>query len=148
MKAADKIEINPKIFKAYDIRGVYPSEINEETVFEIVQKMTGRFGAGSKIVIGHDDRISSPSLYSVAIKAAKTCEGIKVIEAGLVTTPMLYFLVNYYGADGGFAVTASHNPKEYNGIKTVKKNAIPVSGKDVLGIVTGAQYEANNACGY
>lgn len=126
------------IFKANDVRGVYPSEINEKEVRKIGLALSGYFGKGAKLVIGHDARLSSPSLYR-ALKdslKSKKLNGLKVIEAGLMTTPMLYFLVAHSKADGGIMVTASHNPKEYNGLKVVKKGARPVGGKEIEKIVT------------
>ncbi len=129
------------IFKAYDVRGVYPAELNEATAERIAQTMREYFGEGAKIVIGHDARLSSPSLYravkrGLKVKSRKSLpagrQGMSnVVDAGLMTTPMLYFLVNDLKADGGIMVTASHNPKEYNGLKIVKKGARPVSGVQV-----------------
>lgn len=119
-----------KIFKAYDIRGKYPKEINERVVFEIAQKLPKIFKG--KIVVGRDARLSSPTLYKAVIGGLKAkSHKLKAIPAGIVTTPMLYFLVNKLKADGGIMVTASHNPKEYNGLKIVGKYAQPLSGKDV-----------------
>jgi phosphomannomutase len=75
-------------------------------------------------------------LYQAAIKSIKRgASGIKIIEAGLMTTPMLYFLVNHFKTDLGIMITASHNPKEYNGLKIVGKNAIPISGEEIYKIV-------------
>lgn len=129
--------INPKIFKAYDIRGKYPEELNEDAVFEIAEAVGKYFGRGAKIVVGHDARLSSPSLYKSALRALKDKKlRIKVIPAGLMTTPTLYFLVNELRASGGVMVTASHNPKEFNGLKVVKKGARPVSGLEVAQIVS------------
>jgi len=84
------------------------------------------------VVLGHDARLSSPELYGACIEALEKEKGVQVIQAGLITTPMLYFLVNKHKAAGGITITASHNPKEYNGLKMVRASAIPVSGKDVL----------------
>lgn len=121
------------IFKAYDIRGKYPDEINKIIVFRIVDSLV-RAKNPKKIVISHDVRVSSPKLYQAVIEALKNFN-IKIISAGLTTTPMLYFLVNHYDADLGIAITASHNPKEYNGLKIVGLKAIPISGKEILKIV-------------
>lgn len=130
------MEINPKIFKAYDIRGKYPGELNEGAVFEIVKVVGNNFGNGAKLVVGHDARLSSPSLYKAALQALKDKKlKVKVISAGLMTTPMLYFLVNELRASGGVMVTASHNPKEFNGLKVVKKGARPVSGEEIKKLV-------------
>lgn len=123
------------IFHAYDIRGVYPREINEEVVGEIV----GRFfheprikSRKRKIVIGHDARLSSPALYCAAIKNIKRrASAVKILEIGLATTPQLSFLVNDLRADGGIMITASHNPKEYNGLKIVGRNAVSIGGYEI-----------------
>jgi len=108
-----------KIFKAYDIRGVYPEEINELDVYKIAQAFCN-FVKPSEVVIGSDVRLSSPFLKKTAIKAV-TDLGIKVINVGEISTDMLYFSVANYGYAGGFSLTASHNPKEYNGMKCVRE---------------------------
>jgi phosphomannomutase len=122
--------INPKIFRANDIRGRYPSEINEGIVSEIIAKTQNLLG--KNIVIGHDVRLSSPSLYKTALDTLKKNKQIKVFEAGLITSPMLYFLVNKLKASGGIMITASHNPKDYNGLKIVGKNAMSIGGKEIF----------------
>lgn len=124
--------MNKSIFRAYDIRGKYPKEINEESVTEIIPAIINILKP-KIIVVGHDTRLSSPSLYRAAIKELTT-NNLRptTIEVGVATTPMFYFLVNRLKADGGIMITASHNPKEYNGIKIVGKNASPISGKEIL----------------
>ncbi|MFA6973530.1 MAG: phosphomannomutase/phosphoglucomutase [Parcubacteria group bacterium] len=117
--------MNEKIFKAYDIRGVYPDEINELDVYKIASAFCD-FVQPSEVVIGADVRLSSPSLKRVAIKAV-TDKGIKVIDVGTISTDMLYFSVANYGYAGGFSLTASHNPKEYNGMKMVREESRPIS---------------------
>jgi len=115
-----------KIFKSYDIRGIYPDEINEENIVPIVRAIYKFFlqSSGSstplKIVIGRDMRLSSPILFE---KASETLVeiGANVIDIGLTSTPTFYFAVLNYGYDGGFQISASHNPKEYNGLKIVRK---------------------------
>lgn len=119
-----------KIFKAYDIRGVYPEEINELDVYKIAQAFC-QFVKPSEVVIGADVRLSSPSLKKVAIKAV-TDLGIKVIDVGEISTDMLYFSVAHYGYASGFSLTASHNPKEYNGMKCVRENSKPISSDSGL----------------
>ncbi len=121
--------MNKNIFKAYDIRGKYPDEINEEVVRKIISSLTSK-----TVVIGRDARLSSPILYQAAIKTLHP-KPYTLIKAGLITTPMLYFLVNYFKADLGIMITASHNPKEYNGLKIVGKNAVPISGREIYKIV-------------
>lgn len=120
--------INPSIFKAYDIRGRYPKEINEEAVSEIAKALAKHFKKG-KVIIGYDARLSSPSLYKTVLKSLEIRE---ILPAGLVTTPMFYFLVNRLKAAGGIMITASHNPKEFNGLKIVGRKAEMISGKEIL----------------
>ena len=119
-----------KIFKAYDIRGIYPEEIDELMVYKI-SKAYCEFVKPQKVVIGCDVRTSSPSLKKAAIKAI-TDLGIKVIDVGTISTDMLYFSVANYGYDGGLSITASHNPREYNGIKMVREKSIPISSDSGL----------------
>lgn len=122
--------MQPQIFKAYDIRGLYPQEINELDVYKIAQAFC-QFVKPSEVVIGSDIRLSSPSLKKTAIKAV-TDLGIKVIDVGEISTDMLYFSVAHYGYASGFSITASHNPKEYNGIKFVREESKPVSSDSGL----------------
>lgn len=136
--------MNKSIFRAYDVRGKYPSEIDEEAVFQIALALGKFFNLKTKklkkskicIVVARDTRLSSPSLYRELIKGLNQSGGkIKLIKAGLATTPMLYFLTNYYKADGGVMVTASHNSKGYNGLKVVKENSNSMSGFEVLKLI-------------
>lgn len=119
-----------KIFKAYDIRGIYPTEINELDTYKIARAFC-EFVKPSEVVIGADVRLSSPSLKRTAIKAV-TDLGIKVIDVGEISTDMLYFSVAYYNYAGGFSLTASHNPKEYNGMKCVREDSRPISSDSGL----------------
>lgn len=121
----------PSIFKAYDIRGRYPEEINEEVVAEIAKALAKYFQKG-KIIVGHDARLSSSSLYKTVLTSLKTYNlKLKTISTGMITTPMLYFLVVKLKAAGGIMITASHNPKEYNGLKIVGPDAGMISGKEI-----------------
>lgn len=128
--------MNENVFKSYDVRGEYPQEINEKIVFEIALGLGRYFNRlkrkKSKIVVARDGRLGSFLLYKAAIKGLK---GKKIIKAGLTTTPMFYFLVAKLKADGGIMITASHGPKEYNGLKAVRRNAVMVNGKEILKIV-------------
>ena len=127
------MDIKRKIFKAYDIRGVYPTEINEKTVWQIGLALGRYFSAqgGKKIAIGYDARLSSRSLYEALKRGLK---GLKWHDAGLITTPTLYFLVNHFNLAGGIVITASHDPKEYNGLKIVGSKAVMISGEEILRI--------------
>lgn len=125
-------KIDPTIFRAYDIRGIYPSEINEK-VAELIGRAFVKFLGGSnlKIVVGRDNRLSSPSLFNALTKGILG-QGANVIDIGLATTPMLYFAVAYFKFDGGIEISASHNPPQYNGFKMVRKEAIPIGEKTGL----------------
>jgi phosphomannomutase len=123
--------MNPKIFKAYDIRGVYPEELNEEAAYNIgaafalfIKKTSDK--ENPQIVVGRDNRKSSDSLFE-ELKRGIIEQGADVINVGLSTTPTTYFAVAEYGYDGGINITASHNPKQYNGFKMVREQAITLS---------------------
>jgi phosphomannomutase len=114
------------IFKAYDIRGVYPSQINEEIIYKIAQAYA-KFISPKTVALGRDVRLSGPSLFEAA-KRGLLDHGVNVVDIGVISTDMYYFAVANYGYDGGLTVSASHNPKEYNGVKMVRANSIPISG--------------------
>jgi phosphomannomutase len=117
-----------KIFKAYDIRGVYGDNLNEDIIYKIGRAYVLKFKP--KIVtVGYDGRVSSPSLFKAIVKGI-TDQGCDVVDIGLVSTPMMYFSSwNFPEYDGGLMVSASHNPPKYNGVKMVKKNSVPISGE-------------------
>jgi phosphomannomutase len=114
------------IFKAYDIRGVYPDELNDEVAFRIGAAFVKLLSAG-KIVIGYDMRLSSPALAEAFAQGAISA-GAAVTDIGLVSTPLLYFAIIEGAYDGGAMVTASHLPGESNGFKLCREKAIPLSG--------------------
>ena len=118
------------IFKAYDLRGIYPEQLNEKTAYKVGRAFV-EFLKCKNVVVGRDMRLSSDSLFK-ALTDGITDQGADVIDIGLSTTPMLYFSVANHGFDSGLMVTASHNPKEYNGIKFTREKAIPIS--DATGI--------------
>ena len=127
------MDINTTIFKAYDIRGIYPGQLNEETAYRVgkaYSEILHKENPGKKlnVVVGNDMRVSTPSLKEKVIKGLND-SNVNVIDVGLVTTPTFYFSVAYYGYDGGIQVSASHNPKEYNGFKMTRKRSIPLSGE-------------------
>lgn len=122
--------MNNSIFKAYDIRGIYPEEINELDAYKIARAVC-EYLQPAELVVGSDVRLSSPSLKKAAIKAV-TDAGVKVIDVGEISTDMLYFSVANYGYAGGFSLTASHNPKEYNGMKIVREESKPISSDSGL----------------
>jgi phosphomannomutase len=114
--------MNPSIFKSYDIRGIYPLEINAEIVYKIARAVVVYTGAHA-VVVGRDMRVSSPELAEAVIRGV-TDQGADVIDIGLASTPLFYFSVADYDAhDAGIMITASHNPKEYNGLKIIRGDA-------------------------
>ena len=117
--------MNPAIFRAYDVRGVYPSDLDEAGIYAIGQAYV-RIFKPARIVIGRDVRISSPALWKAAVEGV-TDAGVDVIDIGTVSTDMLYFAVAKYGYDGGLTISASHNPREYNGVKMVREKATAIS---------------------
>jgi len=122
--------LDPKVFKAYDVRGIYPAEIDEDGARAIGRAFVEEFGP-KRIAVGHDMRVSSPGMAEAAIAGAAEA-GADVLELGLVGTEMVYFAVGELGLDGGIAVTASHNPKDYTGLKIVREGALPVGGESGL----------------
>ncbi len=118
------MKINPSIFKAYDVRGVYPSEINEEAAY-LIAKAAVKFLKAKSLVLGRDMRPSSKPLYSAVLKALKE-EGIKIFDVGLSSTPMHTFVMNLEKADSGIMITASHNPARYNGLKLEGKFGVSI----------------------
>jgi len=123
--------IPPNIFKAYDVRGLYPSEITEAGAHAIGRAFVAYLDA-RRIGVSHDMRLSSPSLAAAFIDGART-QGADVVEYGLAATDMLYFGVVRDQLDGGAQITASHNPRAYNGIKLVRQEAFPLSGDAGIG---------------
>lgn len=119
--------INPSVFKAYDVRGLYPSEITEELFHLLGRAFVAYLGPG-RYALTRDMRVSSPSLTKAFIDGA-TLQGGHIIDYGLVGTDQMYFAVAADDLDGGAQITASHNPGEYNGCKMVRKEAFPLSGE-------------------
>jgi phosphomannomutase len=122
--------LDPKVFKAYDVRGIYPTELDEEGAYAIGRAFVEHFQA-KRIAVGRDMRLSSPPMAAAAMRGAVDA-GAHVYDLGLAGTEMVYFAVGDRGLDGGIAVTASHNPKEYTGMKIVREGALPVGGESGL----------------
>jgi phosphomannomutase len=118
--------LQPSVFKAYDVRGLYPSELDEEGAQAIGRGLVEVFQP-RRIAVGHDMRRSSPAMADAVVRGTAGA-GADVLELGLIGTEMLYYAVGELGLDGGVAVTASHNPKEYTGMKIVRGGALPVGG--------------------
>jgi phosphomannomutase len=122
--------LDPKVFKAYDVRGIYPDELDEAGAYAIGRAFVEQFEP-HRIAVGHDMRLSSPAITDAVMRGAAE-SGADVVDLGLVGTEMVYFAVGELGLDGGVAVTASHNPKEYTGMKIVRRGALPVGGDSGL----------------
>ena len=135
--------ITTKAFKAYDIRGVVPTEVNEELAYRLGRALAFYLKA-EKLVIGHDIRLSGPAISKAAVDGMRDA-GASVWDLGQCGTEMMYFATAHLKADGGMMVTASHNPKEYNGMKLVRKEARPISAdtglKDLAAMVELADFE-------
>jgi phosphomannomutase len=130
--------MDPSIFKAYDIRGIYPSQVNEQDAWKIgcataqflrSQPLEDSQGQGDAqtVCVGHDMRTHSGPIAKALIEGMSAA-GVNVIDIGMIDTPQMYFAINYLGACGGVQVTASHNPAQYNGFKVSGLNAKPISG--------------------
>jgi phosphomannomutase len=140
-------EVNAGIFKAYDIRGLYGSEMDETTAHAIgrafarvLGKLRGKQPSDLRVGLGRDMRLTAPAM-AAELRDGLIFEGATVIDAGMVPTEMLYHLVGSRELDGGAMVTASHNPKAYTGVKLVREGALPLSGEAGIGDVR-AEIEA------
>jgi phosphomannomutase len=119
--------ISAEVFKAYDVRGLYPEELTEELFRQLGRAFVAFLGPG-RFAVTRDMRVSSPSLTRAFIDGA-VMQGGQVVDYGLAGTDMMYFAVAADGLDGGAQITASHNPGQYNGCKLVRKDAFPLSGE-------------------
>ena len=118
------------MFKAYDVRGLYPSELDEDGAYRIGRAYVEHFEPRA-IAVGRDMRLSAPSMSAAAIEGAAD-GGADVVDVGLVGTEMVYHAVTELELEGGICVTASHNPKDYTGMKIVRRGALPVGGDSGL----------------
>ena len=141
-----------KIVKAYDIRGIYPTELDEQLAYKLGRAFTLFIQNNVQkkevsIVVASDMRISSPSLKQ-SLVTGLIDQGATVIDIGLASSPTFYFAVGYHNYDGGLIVTASHNPKEYNGFKMVRNQSIPLSKDSGLQRVKEMveEYEFSSDC--
>ncbi|MCX6808478.1 MAG: hypothetical protein NTW50_02320 [Candidatus Berkelbacteria bacterium] len=125
------MKIDPSIFKSYDVRGIYPVTINEEIVEKFGIAFVNKFNLG-KVAVGYDGRISSPALKEALISGI-TKAGADAVDLGISSTDMTYVASAMYSdIDGAVMITASHNPREYNGFKVVTKGAIALSAEEGL----------------
>ena len=122
--------IDPKVFKAYDVRGLYGAELDEEGSYAIGRAYVEHFEPRA-IAVGRDMRVSAPSMAAAVMEGAAD-GGADVVDLGMVGTEMVYYAVEALGLEGGICVTASHNPKQYTGMKIVRRGALPVGGDSGL----------------
>jgi phosphomannomutase len=122
--------LDPNVFKAYDVRGVYGRDLDEEGAYAVGRAFAEEFRP-QRIAVGRDMRLAAPEMARAVIEGAAD-GGADVLDVGMVGTEMVYYAVGELGLDGGIAVTASHNPKEYTGMKIVRAGALPVGGESGL----------------
>jgi phosphomannomutase len=139
--------LDPKVFKAYDVRGIYPDELDEAGAYAIGRAYVEEFEPRT-LAVGRDMRLSSPSMADAVTRGAADA-GADVVDVGLVGTEMLYFAVGDLDLESGVMVTASHNPKEYTGMKIVRRGALPVGGDSGLmeirtRAMSGARHETGS----
>ena len=127
--------LDPSVFKAYDVRGVYPTELDEEGAYRVARAYAAHFEPRA-VAVGHDMRLSAPAMYEGVLNGVADA-GVDVVALGLVGTEMLYHAVAELSLDGGICVTASHNPKQYTGMKIVRRGALPVGGDSGLAEIRG-----------
>ena len=123
------MRVNPDIFKAYDIRGIYPQDLDEEISYKIGRAFV-EYTKAQEVVVGQDMRLSSPQLLKALTKGIID-QGADVLNIGLISIDCLYFTVGHYKYEGGIMITASHNPKDYNGFKMVKREAEIIRGTEI-----------------
>src|SRR3954467_2490641 len=126
--------VSPGIFKAYDVRGLYGREIDGDVAeaigrafARVISDLSGKPAGDLRLGLGRDMRLSAPEL-AARYREGMVAEGAHVLDAGMVGTEMLYFLVGSRDLDGGLMCTASHNPKQYTGVKMVERGALALSG--------------------
>ena len=118
--------LDSSVFKAYDVRGIVPDELDAEGAYRLGRAYVAAFEPAT-MAIGHDMRLTSPELAEAAARGASE-QGADVVALGEIGTEMLYYAVGEHGYEGGIQVTASHNPRAYNGMKIVRRGARPVGG--------------------
>jgi phosphomannomutase len=126
-------------FKAYDVRGKVPAELNPEIAYRIGRAYADQTQAKT-VCIGYDIRLSGPELYDALARGLNDA-GVDVVNLGMVGTEMVYFATAFYGYDGGVMITASHNPADYNGMKMVRQESRPISGDTGLNDIEKRTFE-------
>lgn len=143
------MKLDQSIFKAYDIRGVHPDQINAELVYKIAQAYV-EFIKPKTVAVGHDMRLCGKE-FKDALTKGFVDAGVNVVDLGLISTDQMYFAVPFLGLDGGVIATASHNPREYGGLKLVRKMAVPISGDsgiyDIRDLVIADSFKISNTLG-
>ena len=122
--------MNFEAFRAYDIRGIYPTDLDEEAYYRIAKAYVYLFRPRT-VVVGMDARLSGPALKK-SLTEGFLDAGVDVVDIGAITTDMLYFAVGNYDYSGGIVVSASHNPKDYNGMKLVREKVTAISSDSGL----------------
>jgi len=137
------MQIDRSIFKAYDIRGIYPKQLDEEIAYRIARAYA-QFMKPKLVVLGYDMRVSGPSIAEHVVRGLID-QGSDVIQIGLASTPMYYYAMNALKGDAGMMITASHNPPEYSGFKLTGPGAIPsisyISNEDLYDLVAEGNFE-------
>jgi len=118
--------IDPSVFKAYDIRGIYPENISPELAYKLGQAYASYVKPNGEIVVGNDVRLHSEELKNKVAQGLMD-SGVNVVDIGLISTDMYYFAVGNYGLAGGIQASASHNPPEFHGFKMIREKVIPIS---------------------
>lgn len=126
-------------FKAYDVRGIVPTELNPELAYKVARAYADSIQP-SRVCIGYDIRLSGPELYAAMARGFNDA-GVDVVHLGMVGTEMVYFATAHYGFDGGIMITASHNPPEYNGLKMVRAESRPISSDTGLNDIERRAFE-------
>lgn len=125
------MKINPNVFRAYDLRGIYPDDLNDQLAYRIARSIAEFYPLAKKMVVARDPRASSPSL-SEAVRKGFTDSGVNVIDIGIAPDPLFYFTLLHYGYDGGIMISGSHNPKEYNGMTLNVRRSPEETPEDII----------------
>jgi phosphomannomutase len=140
---------DPSIFKMYDIRGIYPEQMDEEMAYRLGRALV-IYTKARTVVVGRDGRPSSAPLFQNLVRGLME-QGADVVDMGLCSTPMFYFTLGKYQYEAGVMVTASHNPKQYNGFKMYRKNIVPISGEqgmdEIQRLVLDGRFPASASAG-
>lgn len=144
------MELKRTAFKAYDIRGKFPEEVNEELAYRIGRSYVDLFHA-KKVAVGHDIRLSGKDIRN-ALVLGLTEAGCDVVDIGMCGTEMIYFATAHLKLDGGIMITASHNPKDYNGMKLVREEARPISAdtglKDIENMAIAGSFKSTEGVAF